>query len=205
MKRAPLCYIFGLCLLWVGIANAAPPKLKGKYAFTGTESGLLATTDSFDSTLSSPDAYGFSLSAQGIATFNGDGTGSVEGQAVGDTAPPPAGDDMSAWSEDFSYDFTYTVDKDGTIAMVVNPGSYTGTFNAGTLQGQTYTIVDQFTLSGMASRNNTVLTLGTVTPKVVEIDYSGDPTPVVLTRYEIGHYSLVFTWLGNGHGHRSHR
>jgi hypothetical protein len=191
MKRSLLCFIGGVSLLWAGIANAAPPHLKGKYAFTGTESGIL-DSEGFNDNLTpkSEDAYGFDRSLQGVATFNRDGTGTVEGKAVGNTEPEGG---ANSWSENFSYNFTYAVDKDGNITMALDD-SYTGTFTAGTLKDKTYTL-DKLSLSGMASNNNSVLTLGTVTPEIVTVNYySGDTLESTL--YKIGHFSLVFTWLG---------
>jgi hypothetical protein len=188
MKRAALCFILGVSLLWVGIAAAAPPQLKGKYAFTG-EGSCLVATNGFTSNLTPNDdkVNSHSFSVQGIRTFKGDGTGTVQGTAV-EITPPPFNPEAS--SETFFFKFTYTVAKDGTITTDLVPGSYLGTFLTGPRTGQTYQI-DKFSLSGMASNDNKVLTLATGTTEVETHTFSnGDVRP------EICHRSRVLIWLG---------
>jgi len=104
MKRAALCFILGLSLLWVGIAAAAPPQLKGRYAFTG-EASCLVAKHGFNDDLTPIDGNvnSHSFSVQGVRTFNGDGTGTVEATAV-EIVPPPFNPDAS--SQTFSYQFT---------------------------------------------------------------------------------------------------
>ncbi len=191
MKRAFLCFILGVSLLWVGIAYAAPPQLKGTFAFTATESGLTNDTG-FDSDLAplTDNTYGFYLSHQGVATFNGDGTGTLEGSGLGhvmDGSP-------HGYSVQFSYDFTYTVAPNGKITLNMVAGTYNGTVLAGPRATQTFTI-DEISLSGWASQDNKVLTLGTegtATPEIAAVTYS----PTDDTVYQIGHASHVFIWLG---------
>jgi hypothetical protein len=194
MKRALLCFILGVGLLWVGIANAAPPQLKGTYAFTATESGL--TNDAgFNDDLTpkdNADTSGFYLSHQGVATFNGDGTGTLEGSGLGHIM----GDPNRGYSVQFSYDFTYTVDPNGKITLDMVAASYNGTELAGQRAGQTFTI-DKISLSGWASQDNKVLTLGTegtATPEIATVKYYKDSN-LDATFYQIGHASHVFIWL----------
>jgi hypothetical protein len=188
MKRAALCFILGVSLLWVGIAAASPPQLKGKYAFTG-EGSCLSSKEGFNPNLTAIGGFSsHSFSVQGVRTFKGDGTGTVAGTAVEITPPPFPNPEAS--SETFFFKFTYTVAKDGTITTDLVPGSYLGTFLTGPRTGQTYQI-DKFSLSGMASNDNKVLTLATGTTEVETHTFSnGDVRP------EICHRSRVLIWLG---------
>lgn len=204
MKRAFLCFILGLSLLWVGIAYAAPPQLKGTYAFTATESGLTNDTG-FDGDLAplTTNTYSFNLSHQGYATFNGDGTGTLEGSGLGhvmDGSP-------HGYSVQFSYDFTYTVDHDGKITLNMDANSYNGTVDAGPRAGDTFKI-DKISLSGWASQDNKVLTLGTpgtATPEIATVIYYKDKALDGIV-YQIGHASHVFIWLSAKTGAQpSHR
>ena len=167
MRRTSLCLILGLSLLWAGIAGSAPPQLKGEYAFTG-EATCLVAPHGFNPNLTPIDGNVFSnsFSAQGVRTFDGHGNGTVEGILVF-TVPPPTNNPFppDAGSDSFSFQFTYTVDKDGMINTQIVPGSFIGTFLTGPRTGQTYT-VDQFTLTGMASKDKKVLTLATPTTEV---------------------------------------
>jgi hypothetical protein len=90
MKRLSLCLILSVILILGGTAFAAPPQLKGNYAFTG-EASCLNSTLGFDTDLKpnlNGDVYSNSFSVQGIRTFNGDGTGTVTGTSIS-TSPPP--------------------------------------------------------------------------------------------------------------------
>src|ERR1700757_2468053 len=64
-------------------------------------------------------SYNRSFTVEGIRTFNGDGTGTVKGTAVGVADRPTPGPDgfphfpPSADSVEFSFSFTYTVDGNG--------------------------------------------------------------------------------------------
>jgi hypothetical protein len=192
MRRTSLCLILGVSLLWAGIAGAAPPQLKGEYAFTG-ESSCLVAPHGFNPNLTPIDGnvFSYSFSAQGVRTFDGHGNGTVEGILV-TTVPPPTNNPFppDASSQSFSFKFTYTIADDGTISTQMVPGSFIGTFLTGPRTDQTFT-VDQFTLSGMASKDKKVLTLSTPTTEVETHTYSnGDVWPVIC------HRSRVLIWLG---------
>ncbi len=184
---------------WVGTSFAAPPQLKGQYAFTGEASCLGSTTvkagvpvlgQGFDpSTLTANDkSFVVSYSVQGVRTFNGDGTGRVDATSVDisyDNGSP------SASSETFSFLFTYVVNPDGTFSTNVVPTTYAGTFVAGPRTGQTVTI-DNFELDGIASVNNMTLTIATPRP-IIETHTFSDKD----VQQRICHRSRVATWLGN--------
>ena len=152
----------------------------------------------------SPSAsFNRSFSVEGIRTFNGDGTGTVKGTAVGVTNRPTPGPNgfphfpPAASSADFSFSFTYTVNADGSWASQMVTGSYAETFTAGPRTGQTATVDAIPPVTGMISRDGETLIAAHVTPQVETHTYSnGDVDP------EICHRSRVFIKLNDGdHDH----
>src|ERR1039457_6717499 len=96
MNRAIASSVFTAILIWAATAAADSPNLKGAYGFTGTAACLVApgsstSTPGFDATLhplDPVDAFSHSFSVEGIRTFNGNGTGTVNATAVDITVPP---------------------------------------------------------------------------------------------------------------------
>jgi hypothetical protein len=223
-----------ICALGLGLgfaSNAAAdsPKLKGAYGFTGTavcidaqghvgdpndvplsnpSPGTALATSGFNNSLQVRDpqgSYSHSYSVIGIRTFNGDGTGTVKGTAVGTTVRPTPGPGgfphfpPAAGSSEFSYDFTYTVDGQGgwTAAMVpgsfmqthvTGPRSHTNPNNAGVDQTSTVDAIPPTT--GMISKDGKTLIAVHDAP-VVEIHSfsNGEVIP------RICHRSRVFVSL----------
>ena len=136
--------------------------------------------------------FGVSASVEGIRTFNGDGTGTVNCTAVtttGETEPlfPP-----DASSHNFTFNFTYVVNGDGSWTSDMVPNSYLGTFVTGPRTGQTYTIDKLPTLSGLMAVNGMTLTAAHLTPTVETHTYSnGEVWPMIC------HRSRVFIKLSN--------
>jgi len=208
MRRTSLCLILGVSLLWAGFAVAAPPQLKGEYAFTGEASCLVAIAgfkeDLTPIVINPSDPYdkvfSNSFSVQGVRTFDGNGKGTVEGILV-TTVPRPTPSSPGrhfppdASSNSFSFQFTYKFAEDGTITSQMVPGSFIGTFLTGPRTGQTYT-VDQFTLSGMASKDNKVLTLATPTTEVETHTYFDVNGHILAVWSSICHRSRGLIWLG---------
>jgi hypothetical protein len=186
--------------------------LHGAYAFTGAAGCLYApgsassppspgnTTPLANAGFNSsnqplvPDtSFSTQFSVEGIRTFNGDGTGSVKGTELGFTGRPTPGPTgypsfaPAAESANFSYQFTYTVNPDGSWTSLMVPGSYTGTFVTGPRTGQTYTTtIPQ--LSGLIGSFGQTLTAMVLTPTVeIQIFSNGDAWP------RICHRSRVFT------------
>lgn len=112
--------IFALALASVSAAAADPPRLKGRYGFTGTGECLIAPghvgalegpplpnptpgvalpNSGFNPRLqpndagpgSSTQAYARPFASEGIRTFNGDGTGTVRGTTVAFNVRPTPG------------------------------------------------------------------------------------------------------------------
>lgn len=146
-------------------------------------------------------AYSRSFSVEGIRTFNGNGTGTVKGTAVGITVRPTPGPNgfphfpPAAGSADFSFSFTYTVDGNGGWTATMVPGSYTETFITGPRAGQTATVDAIPPVTGMISQDGKTLIAAHVAPAVETRTFSnGDVDP------EICHRSRVFIKLQNGDG-----
>ncbi len=188
---------FAILVSLVGLTSAettttTSQRLKGAYAFTGTSACLstAAPGPGFNPNLTPTDgSFGQSFTTEGIRTFNGDGTGTVEGSSMGITIPANV---HSAGSDDFSFSFTYTVNDDGSWTSDVI-GVETGTIKRGPRAGQTFTISNAPTSTGMISRNAGTLTLATLDPTVEVITFSnGD------VHKRICHRSRVLIKLPDG-------
>jgi hypothetical protein len=206
----------------VGAASATAqdvrPSLQGAFGFTGTAACLVAPGSStsptnptpgtalpnsgFDSSLQPIDGKSFSrsFSVEGIRTFHGDGTGTVRGTGVTVAVPPtpgPAGSGYPTFSpsaslEKFSYQFTYTVNADGSWTADTVPGTYNGSFLTGPRTGQTYTVENFPTFSGLISADGQTLTAAHLTTTVeTNVFSNGDVWPMIC------HRSRVFIKLGS--------
>jgi hypothetical protein len=232
MQRVLMFSASVVAMTWAANAVADSPNLKGAYGFTGTAACLVAPGNSgtgstanpagppgFDPITLRPLAAGNSFShsnaVEGIRTFNGDGTGTVVGTSVGITVRPTPGPapvgipsfPPAAGSAKFKYQFTYTVNGDGSWTATMVPGSYTETFVTGPRAGQT-AMVNLPQVTGLISQDGKTLILvadptiappdpnaGAFVPQVETVIYSnGDVDP------QICHRSWVLIKLGNGKG-----
>src|ERR1043166_3927833 len=120
MRRAFMWSVSAIAFTWMTSAQADPPKLKGDYAFTGSAVCIFAPGSSPTSTNPTPGValpnsgfftdtvvgpgghrpfqpkevghvFSSSHSAEGIRTFNGDGTGTLRGTVVYVSPPPGPG------------------------------------------------------------------------------------------------------------------
>jgi len=163
--------VFLVAMTWAQTATAGSPRLEGDYGFTGAGACLstAAPGPGFNPNLTPTDgSFGQSFTSEGIRTFNGDGTGTVRGSSMGITIPANI---HSAGSDDFSFSFTYTVNDDGSWTSEVT-GVETGTIKTGPRAGQTFTISNSPTSTGMISRNGRALTLATLDPTVEIVTFS---------------------------------
>jgi len=166
MRRTSLCLILGVSLFWAGIAGAAPPQLKGEYAFTG-EATCTTSLSGFNADLTPKNPWFLqSFSVQGVWTFNGDGTGSREGRSVGLST----GSSPGVGSEDWLAPFGYTVGPDGTFTTWLT-SPLTGTVLTGPRAGQTFTI-DKIDLTGIISKDKKSLTIAADEPQIETVTYS---------------------------------
>jgi hypothetical protein len=204
------CAIAAIGLTSTMAAQANSPKLKGDYGITGAAGCLISAPPvtgpggGFNPLLQpNPGSRVFhhQFAIEGIRHFNGDGTGSVKASSVGFVPPPTPGAPgpfnlpgtfpPSADAHTFSFDFTYTVNGDGSFDTQLVPGSFQGTFTAGPRTGQTFTI-DRISLTGLISNEAKTLTLASVTPEIETVTFSnGD------IHQEICHRSRVLIWMNN--------
>jgi hypothetical protein len=200
-------------LIGASFAFAAPPQLKGKYAFTGMAhcigssvgfnpdgQALCADTHqpiSFQPNPgplrgSCPGVFNFDWSIEGVRTFNGDGTGTIWGRTVSADLIPNAGS-LGVSGEDFTSSFTYsfgTVNNATIVFVQAVPNSTQGNITDGPRAGQTFTL-DAFSLAGLVSNNKQQLTLATVKPTVETQTFSnGDVSYRMCVR------SRTLIWTG---------
>jgi hypothetical protein len=192
----------------VGNENVPPPLPNPTPGVALPNSGFNANLqpNDFANPGNTPSAsYNRSFAVEGIRRFNGDGTGTVMGTAVGMTNRPTPGPNgfphfpPAASSADFSFKFTYVVNADGSWTSQMVPGSYTETFTAGPRTGQTATVDAIPPVSGMIFEDGKTLIAAHLTPTVETHTYSnGDVDP------EICHRSRVFIKLKGGDGDHDH-
>ena len=224
MKRSTFCSALVLATTWAASASADSPFIKGAYGFTGEAACLVAPGSTgappgsagFSGDLQPLDnqqAFSHSFSVEGIRMFRGDGTGSVKGTAVGITVRPTPGPPplvpsfpASAGSSNFSFDFTYMVNGDGSFTATMVPGSYSETFvtgprstqNPANAMNQTATVDAIPPITGLISLDGKTLIAAHVAPVIETVSYSnGDVWP------QICHRSRVLIKLddrgGDGH------
>ena len=158
MQRTLAIWVSAIVMVWAASAVADSPKLRGSYAFTGTEACLVApgsvgasgsvpltnpspgtalANSGFQTDLrpndavpgSSTVAFSHSSAVEGIRTFNGDGTGSVAGTSVGITIRPTPGPNGYPHFPPGAGSSTFSF----TFHYTVNgDGSWTATMDLGT-------------------------------------------------------------------------
>ena len=208
LQKLPLCLLATILValfLWVESSFAAPPPFKyGQYSFTGEASCLSSTTvnggapqqgQGFDpSTFKANDKYFVvSWSVYGTRTFNSDGTGTVKGTTVNISYDNqnPAGA-----SHDFTFDFTWVANSDGTFTTEMVPNSYQGIETAGPRKGQTVT-VDNIELGGVASINSITANLFTLKPVIETHTFTHLDGTTQDVQQRICHRSRTLIWIGN--------
>jgi hypothetical protein len=157
---------------WAASAVADSPNLKGNYGFTGINTcmhsaGFTAVSGGLVATSSGPLE---TIAVDGIATFDGAGTGTVKGSSLSlqffAMAPPWGVESPNI----FTFSFTYTVNADGTWTSVP-VGPVTGTVTGGPRNTQTFTF-NGFPFTGRISKNGMTLTATELTPTVETITFS---------------------------------
>ncbi len=184
----------------VGDPNTPPPLPNPTPGVALPNSGFQADLQPNDAVPgSSTVAFSHSFSVEGIRRFKGDGTGTVKGTSVGITVRPTPGPDgfphfpPAAGSTNFSFDFTYTINGDGSFTATMVPGSYAETFLTGPRTGQTATVDAIPPITGLISNDGQTLIAAHVTTVIETVTYSnGDVWP------EICHRSRVLIKLQGG-------
>lgn len=186
-----MCVVAGLA--YAGNAAADPAKLKGDYAFSGAASCLNSIPSAVAPGGFEPDFTAVDLSrqfmttfaAEGVRTFNGDGTGSVKGSTLSITEPPTPGHPgpytcpgcfpPGASSQTFTFNFTYTVNSDDTWTTTMVPGSFSGLVLTGPRTGQTFTNTVP-PLVGLIGKERKSLTVASLTPAVEAVVFNNGDT-----------------------------
>jgi hypothetical protein len=136
------------------------------------------------------DSFTHSFSVEGIRMFNGDGTGTVKGTAVGITVRPTPGPapafphfPAAGGSSSFGFSFTYTVNGDGSFSTAMVPNSYSESFLTGPRTGQTATVDAIPPFTGLISQDGKTLIVAHTTTAVETVTYSnGDVWPTICHR-----------------------
>jgi hypothetical protein len=208
MRRGLYSSIAIAALMCVG-ANAAPPQLKGRYAYTGWGSCQFAGLGFFSvtqpPTITPPDpgdlanhtrlfvvppsTGNFSMfNGQGLMTFDGNGHGHHEGTSV---AIFPAGSVSSS-----SFDFTYKIDSYGLLRTQLVPGSFkTIELNLDGSESDSTWTTDKLTLVGMIGNNGSVITLATELPEIETQTYLTGPQ-AGRVQQRVCSRTRTLTWLG---------
>jgi hypothetical protein len=188
MQRLFVLSMSTVAIIYGGDSIAETVHLKGTYGFTGTDACLVSRAG-FNANLQ-PLGVSFSNSGsvEGIRTFKGDGTGINESTGV--TITIPVGSVPSASSSHSTASVIYNVNADGSFTSNNVPGTFKGTILTGTRAGQTFTLENVPTTTGLISESGKTLTLATLTPGVeTEIFSNGD------IQFRICHRSRVFIKL----------
>ena len=115
--------------------------IRGVYAATGSGTCFVAPFGFNDNLVpnSAPDGTGaymlMTFTMEGVFTFHRDGTGHIERPSCPTVIhnPSPFAPYPSAGNSKDSWDFTYEVERDGSITLTQVPGSHSGEFTSGPL------------------------------------------------------------------------
>ena len=169
--------------------------IHGEYAMTGTNICIIApgglTPDL------KPTVAGLiqSSSREGVVTFEPHGTGSAVIFARNISLPVyPTGNlppysvlSPGASTAEVTFDFTYTLEKDGTITMVAGPGPYSSTTLTGPDAGKTFYITGA-SFNGVITPDRKTITLNAGAPDVYGITQKDNPS---FNAQSICHFSSV--------------
>jgi hypothetical protein len=171
MQRSFMLSVSIVATIWAGHAAADSSHLKGSYGFSGGDACLYASggfntrLQALGTTFSSSDA------AEGVRTFNGNGTGTFRVTTTGVTVPPTVGFLPSASSSESTASFTFTV-ADDTFTSQNVPGTDVGKVLTGPRAGQTFKVEGVPPATGLISADGRTLTTSILTPGVETITYS---------------------------------
>jgi len=185
------------------IASPWQHSIRGKYAYTG-ETTCLFSPSGFNANLQPNAGWGViqTYSREGVFRFEHNGTGSADIFSRGVALPfqiLPNGPSFppNAVTQDITFDFTYTLKKDGTITIIVDPGTFISTQLKGPDAGRIFIIegvltdvVDVITpqlMDGAITPNGKTITLNSGAPDVYKITRIDAPG----TNYSICHSSAV--------------
>ena len=184
--------------------------IRGQYAVTA-ETGCLFSPSGFNSSLQPSAGWGIiqTYSREGKFTFEPNGTGSAEifSRGIGlqyQIPQPPPNPPLSfphfAGTQGITFDFTYTLEKDGKITIIVDPGTFISTALEGPDKGRIFRIEGVLTTNGditpivndgAITPDGKIITLNAGAPDVYVINRIDAPQP---TSYSICRQSAVLIW-----------
>ena len=220
-KQAVLVTITVIALFimvpWASAGSSGHHAIRGEYAFTG-ETGCLFSPSGFNSSLQPTAGWGIiqGYSREGKYTFEHNGTGTAEifSRGIGHPytipsppAPVPTPVPPFAGTQGITFDFTYTLEKDGKITIIVDPGSFISTTLEGPDKGRIFRLegvltangnITPIVLDGAITPDGKIITLNAGAPDVYVINRIDAPQP---TTYSICRQSAVLIWVRNHADH----
>jgi hypothetical protein len=184
------------------IADSGTGQLKGTYVFSGSSvcavSPALITPTSytpppgFRANLTGiGETFPVTFSIQGIQTFNGDGTGSIEARI----ASLSHGNQLSGAATDQQTLFTYSVDDEGNV-MIQN-GQSRSVFVAGPRTGQEISVSDVPIFVGHLSSDRKSIAYATFNPGVETVTRMV-PGPELVESLRLCHRARTAMRIGHG-------
>ncbi len=222
-KQAVLVTITVIALFimvpWASAGSSGHHGIRGVYAVTA-ETGCLFSPSGFNASLQPSAGWGIiqTYSREGKFTFelNGTGTAEIFSRGIGlqyQIPQPPPNPPLSfphfAGTQHITFDFTYTLEKDGKITIIVDPGTFISTALEGPDKGRIFRIEGVLTTNGditpivndgAITPDGKIITLNAGAPDVYVINRIDAPQP---TSYSICRQSAVLIWIGDGrHEHQ---
>jgi hypothetical protein len=152
-------------------AGAIADSLKGTYAYTDSETCLVASSGFNAIFQALGTTYSVSSVQQGVVTINDKGTGTATQSNATIVPPPTVGFLPGASSSQSSASVIYTVTGDTFTAQIV-PGTDVGKVLTGPRAGQTFNIEGTPNRTGLISADRRTLVSAILTPAVETLTYS---------------------------------
>jgi hypothetical protein len=164
MQRLLMLLLAAVMPIYSASAIADTSQLKGTYGFTSTTACLYASggfTASFQAVGTATSTH---VASEGVATFNGDGTGTFTESTMSITPPPTVGILPDAGANESTASFTYTVTAFPAFAVQIE--TFAATVVAGPRAGQTFELEGSPLRVGTISADGRTLVASVPTPGV---------------------------------------
>jgi hypothetical protein len=164
MQRLLMLAVAVVVTIYSASAIADSSQLKGTYGFTSTNDCLYASGGFNASFQALGTATSTHVASQGVATFNGDGTGTFNESSMSITPPPTVGILPDAGANQSAASFTYAVTALPTFTVQIE--TFTATVVAGPRVGQTFNLQGSPLHVGTISADGRTLVTSILTPGV---------------------------------------
>jgi hypothetical protein len=198
-KQAVLVIITVIALFimapWASAGSSGHHAIRGQYAVTGGNTCLISPSG-FNANLQPNAGWGIiqTSSREGDFRFELNGTGSAEvtsrNVVLPYQVPPAIPNPLAGGTQEITFDFTYTLKKDGTITIIVGPGPFTSNQITGPDAGVTFYITG-VSMDGVITPDGKTITLNAGAPDVYTITRSDNPNIMMKS---ICHSSSVLIW-----------